>query len=75
MAKRKRPGRPPQAQHAAKSNPSRHDNRKRLSRPSPNRQLTEAASVPLISGIAGLTASPRPFRKPRSSSDLIVIAL
>lgn len=57
MAKRKHSGRPPQAQHAAKSKPSRHDKRGRLGRPNPKRRVTEAASVPLVGGIAGLAAA------------------
>lgn len=57
MANRKRSGRPPQAQHSAKSNPSQHDKRKRLDKPNPKRQSTEAASVPLVGGIATLGAA------------------
>lgn len=52
MAKRKRSNRPPQLQHGKKSTPSRHDKRSRLSVPNPARRKTEAASVPLIGGIA-----------------------
>ena len=57
MAKRKHSGRPPQAQHAAKSKPSQHDKRQRLANPNPKRQSTEAASVPLVGGIATLGAA------------------
>jgi len=57
MAKRKRPGRPPQARHGKQSNPSRHDKRKRLSRPNSERQRTVAASVPLVGATGKLAAS------------------
>ena len=57
MAKRKRSGRPPQAQHSGKSKPSRHDKRQRLDARNPERRHTERASVPLIGGIAVLAAS------------------
>lgn len=54
MANRKHSGRPPQAQHAAKSKSSQHDKRQRLAKPNPKRQSTDAASVPLVDGIAML---------------------
>lgn len=54
MANRKRSGRRPQAQHAAKSKASQHDKRERLATANPKRQATEAASVPLVGGIAAL---------------------
>ena len=57
MANRKRSGRPPQAQHAAKSKSSQHDKRQRLTRPNPKRESTDAANVPLVGGIAVLCAS------------------
>lgn len=57
MAKRKRSGRPPQARHANKSAPSRHDKRQRLDTPNPNRRSTDAASVPLVAGVAALADS------------------
>ncbi len=57
MANRKRSGRPPQAQHAAKSKSSQHDKRERLGTANPERQSTKAASVPLVSGIASLGAA------------------
>jgi len=52
MANRKHSGRPPQAQHATKSGSSQHDKRKRLASPNPARRKTDAASVPLVGGIA-----------------------
>lgn len=54
MAKRKRSGKPPQAQHAGKSTPSRHDKRERLATANPARQTTQAANVPLQGGVAKL---------------------
>jgi DDE superfamily endonuclease len=54
MANRKRSGRRPQAQHLAKSKSSQHDKRERLATANPKRQATEAASVPLVGGIAAL---------------------
>jgi hypothetical protein len=56
MAKRKHSGRPPQAQHAAKSNSSQHDKRQRLANSNPNRQSIVTADVPLVGGIAELGA-------------------
>jgi len=47
MAKRKRSGRPPQAQHNGKSQPSQHDKRQRLATRSPQRQSTRQTNVPL----------------------------
>lgn len=57
MANRKRSGRPPQAQHAAKSKSSQHDKRWRLVTANPQRQSTNAASIPLVGGIAVLSAA------------------
>ena len=57
MANRKRSGRPPQPQHANKSTPSQHDKRSRLAQPNPGRRSTNAASVPLVGGIAELVAA------------------
>ena len=54
MAKRKRSGRPPQAQHNGKSQPSQHDKRQRLATRNPQRQSTRQANVPLIGGVAVL---------------------
>ena len=56
MAKRKHSGRPPQAQHAAQSKSSQHDKRERLATSNPKRQSTVAASVPLVGGVAELSA-------------------
>ena len=56
MAKRKRSGRRPQARHGKKSQPSRHDKRKRLQRRNPNRRRTRAAKVPVRGLIADLAA-------------------
>lgn len=57
MAKRKHSGRPPQAQHSAKSKSSQHDKRERLAKPNPKRKSTNAAIVPLVGGIADLGAA------------------
>jgi hypothetical protein len=57
MAKRKRSGKTPQARHGKKSSHSRHDKRLRLERINPQRQTTQAASVPLVGSIAGIIAS------------------
>lgn len=57
MAKRKRSGRPPQAQHGRKSKPSQHDKRLRLDRRNPERQLTRQASVQLTGGVASLVSA------------------
>ncbi len=54
MAQRKLPGQSPQARHGKKSTPSRHDKRARLARANPQRQRTEAASVPLVGLIANM---------------------
>ena len=56
MAQNKQPGKSPQARHGKKSTPSRHDKRERLGRPNPQRQRTEAASVPLVGMIADWAA-------------------
>jgi hypothetical protein len=47
MAKRKRSAKRPQPQHK-KSQPSRHDKRRRLSEANPNRKKTRRAKVPLV---------------------------
>jgi hypothetical protein len=57
MAKRKRSGRPPQAQHSRKSTPSQHDKRRRLAKANPNRRRTKTASIPLTGTVASLVAS------------------
>ena len=57
MAKRKRSGRLPQAQHSGKRTPSQHDKRKRLATPNPERQRTTQASVPLSGGVAVMVAA------------------
>jgi len=57
MAKRKPSGRPPQAQHAAKSNSSQHDKRVRLANRNDMRRSTEQASVPLCGGCATFAAA------------------
>ncbi len=57
MAKHKRSGRPPQAQHSTKSKPSQHEKRQRLVTPNPNRRRTEAASIPLTGAVAALATS------------------
>ena len=56
MAKRKRSGRPPQAQHSGKSKPSQHDKRRRLADRNPERRRTERANVPLTGGLAVLAS-------------------
>jgi hypothetical protein len=57
MAKRKRKGRPPQAQHGSKSKSSRHDKRRRLTRRNGQRRRTTEAAVPLTGGVATLVAA------------------
>ena len=57
MAKRKPSGRPPQAQHASKSDPSQHDKRARLASRNNERRSTAQASVPLCGGIAALAVA------------------
>ena len=57
MAKNKRQGKPPQPQHSRNSTPSRHDKRQRLQTPNSTRRSTLVASVPLVGGLALLTAS------------------
>lgn len=54
MAKRKRSGRPPQAQHSGTRQPSQHDKRQRLAGRNPQRRRTQRASVPLTGGVAVL---------------------
>ncbi|MEO1619312.1 MAG: transposase [Planctomycetota bacterium] len=57
MAKRKSSGRPPQAQHGAKSQASQHDKRRRLTKPNAKRRRTTKATVPLTGGIASLVVA------------------
>ena len=57
MAKRKRGGRPPQAQHTHNTKPSQHDKRTRLTRPNTQRTRTPQASVPLLGNLAALADS------------------
>jgi hypothetical protein len=57
MAKRKRSGRPPQAQHSGTRQSSQHDKRQRLADRNPERRRTERASVPLTGGVAVLASA------------------
>lgn len=57
MVKRKRGGRPPQAQHTHNTKPSQHDKRTRLTRPNTQRTRTTQASVPLLGNLAALADS------------------
>lgn len=57
MANRKSSGRPPQAQHTAKSKPSQHDKRHRLAKCNEDRCRTTEARVPLTGSIATLAAA------------------
>ena len=57
MAKGKRSARTPQAQHARKSAPSRHDKRERLNKRNPDRKATTAAKFPLVGALAGFAES------------------
>lgn len=57
MAKRKRRGKRPQAQHSKKSPPSRHDKRERLAKRNTKRVSTESASVPLVGDLSELVNS------------------
>lgn len=52
MAKGKRSGKTPQAQHGQKSRPSRHDKRSRLENRPGNRRRTAEAKVPLVGVVA-----------------------
>ncbi|MEK6594169.1 MAG: transposase [Pseudomonadota bacterium] len=51
MAQRKKPSLRPQRQHK-KSQPSRHDKRRRLEQANPDRQHTSRAKFPLVGGLA-----------------------
>lgn len=73
MAKRKRSGRPPQPQHAPKSNPSRHDKRARLAKPNPHRRSTDRASVPLVGGLAAIAAAMSSLLDSRSAFRLPIV--
>ena len=57
MAKRKRKGRPPQAQYGSQSKSSRHDKRRRLTRRNGQRRRTTEAAVPLTGGVATLVTA------------------
>lgn len=57
MAKRKRSGRPPQAQHANSRKSSQHDKRDRLAKPNKDRRRTTGASVPLTGTVAKLATA------------------
>lgn len=57
MVKRNTGGRPPQAQHGAKSKSSQHDKRTRLDSRNAQRRRTTEASVPLIGGVATLVGA------------------
>lgn len=57
MAKNKRSGRRPQAQHVAKSSPSQHDKRKRLTKRNEDRHRTTEAKVPLTGTVAMLAVA------------------
>lgn len=57
MAKRKRSGAIPQAQHGLKSPRSRHDKRKRLTKSNPHRERTTAAKIPLVGPLAEFAES------------------
>ena len=57
MFQYKSSGRPPQAKHSGKSQPSRHDKRARLANRNSGRRRTSEASVPLRGGIANLAAA------------------
>ena len=56
MAKPKPSTKVPQPQHK-KSQPSRHDKRRRLDRPNPNRQRTRHAKVPLVGALQSAVAA------------------
>ncbi len=73
MAQRKRSRRSPQARHGKKSTPSQHDKRARLMRPNPERQRTEAASVPLVGFVANLAAAMGDLLDARISFRLSII--
>jgi hypothetical protein len=56
MAKRKPSAKVPQPQHK-KSQPSRHDKRRRLFEPNPQRQRTRQARVPLVGALQSAVAA------------------
>ena len=57
MAKRKRSGRPPQAQHSKSGKSSQHDKRNRLAQSNENRRRTTGPSVPLTGTVATLAVA------------------
>jgi hypothetical protein len=57
MAKRKRSAKAPQPQHKKKGQPSRHDKRRRLLNPNPNRRRTTRAKVPLVGAMQAAVAA------------------
>ena len=73
MAKRKRQRRPPQARHAEKSAPSRHDKRKRLGNANPQRKKTTRAIVPLVGAMASVVASMARILDARSGFRLPIV--
>jgi hypothetical protein len=73
MAKRKRNRKPPQARHGKKSTRSRHDKRKRLDTPNPERRSTQTAKVPLLGLMAVAVGSMARLLDPRSGFRLSII--
>ncbi len=73
MAKRKPSGRPPQAQHSQKSNPSQHDKRARLARRNDRRQTTTQPNVPLGGGIAAMATAMSELLDARSAFRLPIV--
>ncbi len=72
MAKDKRSKKRPQPQHK-KHKKSRHDKRKRLQRPNPNRKKTTNAKVPLIGAVQTAVAVLQAVMDPRIGFRLAII--
>jgi len=73
MAKRKKQSKRPQAKHKSKSPASRHDKRKRLDTPNPQRKKTAKAKVPLTGAMATLVKSMAGMLDPRMAFRLSII--
>jgi len=73
MAKRKKQSKRPQAKHKSKSPASRHDKRKRLDTPNPQRKKTAKAKVPLTGSMATFVKSMAGMLDPRMAFRLSII--
>jgi hypothetical protein len=72
MAKRKRSAKRPQPQHK-KSQPSRHDKRRRLLNANPNRKKTRRAKVPLVGAMQTAVAGLQAVMDPRIAFRLAIV--